>query len=52
LFAQGMRRRGVGVLPSGRWLPSLAHTADHVARTLEAARGALDEVREAGRGER
>jgi glutamate-1-semialdehyde 2,1-aminomutase len=52
VFADAMRRRGVRVLPGGRWLLSLAHTADHVARTLEAARGALDEVREAGRGER
>jgi glutamate-1-semialdehyde 2,1-aminomutase len=52
LFAQAMRRRGVRVLPSGRWLLSLAHTAEHVARTLEAARGALDDVRDGGRGVR
>jgi glutamate-1-semialdehyde 2,1-aminomutase len=50
VFADAMRRRGVRVLPSGRWLLSMAHTADHVARTLEAARGAFDEVRTAGRG--
>lgn len=52
VFADAMRRRGMRVLPSGRWLLSLAHTGEHVARTLEAARGALDEVREAGRRER
>ena len=44
-FAAGMRRRGVRVLPGGRWLVSAAHTMDHVARTLDAARGALGEVR-------
>ena len=52
LFADAMRRRGVRILPGGRWFVSLAHTGDHVARTLDAARGALDEVREAGQGER
>ena len=51
VFAEAMRRRGVRILPGGRWLLSAAHGAEHVARTLEAARGALDEVREAG-GER
>ncbi|HLW46831.1 MAG TPA: aminotransferase class III-fold pyridoxal phosphate-dependent enzyme [bacterium] len=52
LFADAMRRRGVRSLPSGRWLLSVAHSADHIARTVEAARGAFDEVREAGLGER
>jgi glutamate-1-semialdehyde 2,1-aminomutase len=52
VFAEAMRRRGVRVLASGRWFVSQAHSADHVARTLEAARGAFEEVREAGRGER
>lgn len=47
LFAEGMRRRGVRVLSGGRWLISAAHTPDHVARTLAAAREALDEVRRA-----
>ena len=44
-FAAGMRRRGVRVLPGGRWFVSTAHTMDHVARTLDAARDALGEVR-------
>lgn len=43
-FAAAMRRRGIRVLPGGRWLLSAAHTMDHVGRTLEAARAALDEV--------
>jgi glutamate-1-semialdehyde 2,1-aminomutase len=47
IFAAAMRRRGMRLLPSGRWLVSTAHTADHVARTLDAAREAFDEVRAA-----
>jgi glutamate-1-semialdehyde 2,1-aminomutase len=49
VFAAAMRRRGVRVLPSGRWLVSTAHTADHVGRTVAAAREALGEVRAAAR---
>ncbi|HXX36685.1 MAG TPA: aspartate aminotransferase family protein [bacterium] len=47
LFASAMLRRGVRVIPGGRWYVSAAHTDAHVARTLEAARGALAEVRAA-----
>ncbi|HEV2438675.1 MAG TPA: aspartate aminotransferase family protein [bacterium] len=47
VFAAAMRRRGVRVLPSGRWLVSTAHTAEHVGRTVAAAREALGEVRAA-----
>ncbi|MHB8730685.1 MAG: aspartate aminotransferase family protein [bacterium] len=47
LFAQEMLRRGVRVIPGGRWYLSAAHTEEHVARTLDAARGALIEVRTA-----
>ncbi len=43
-FAAGMRRRGVRVLPGGRWLVSAAHTMEHVGRTLGAAREALGEL--------
>lgn len=47
IFADAMRRRGIRLLAAGRWLLSTAHTMDHVARTLDAAREALDEVRTA-----
>jgi len=47
LFAREMLRRGVRVIPGGRWYLSAAHTPEHVARTLEAARDALGEVRSA-----
>jgi len=42
-----MLQRGVRVIPGGRWYVSAAHTDAHVARTLEAARAALAEVRAA-----
>jgi glutamate-1-semialdehyde 2,1-aminomutase len=45
IFAAAMRRRGVRLLSNGRWFLSTAHAKEHVERTLEAARGALDEVR-------
>jgi glutamate-1-semialdehyde 2,1-aminomutase len=47
VFAQEMLRRGVRVIPGGRWYLSVAHTAEHVARTLEAAQQALRAVRSA-----
>jgi len=47
LFAAAMLGRGVRVIPGGRWYLSAAHNDGHVARTLEAARGALAEVRAA-----
>ena len=43
-FAQAMLRRGVRLIPGGRWYVSAAHTPDHVARTLEAAKEAVREV--------
>jgi len=43
-FAQAMLRRGVRLIPGGRWYVSAAHTPDHVARTLEAAEEAFREV--------
>jgi glutamate-1-semialdehyde 2,1-aminomutase len=39
-----MLRRGVRLIPGGRWYVSAAHTPDHVARTLEAAEEAFREV--------
>lgn len=47
LFAREMLRRGIRVIPGGRWYLSAAHTAEHVARTLAAAREALSDVRAA-----
>jgi glutamate-1-semialdehyde 2,1-aminomutase len=47
VFAQEMLHRGVRVIPGGRWYLSVAHTAEHVARTLEAAQHALRAVRSA-----
>jgi len=47
-FAAAMLQRGVRVIPGGRWYLCAAHTDAHVARTLEAARGALAEVAAAG----
>ncbi|HLJ61394.1 MAG TPA: aspartate aminotransferase family protein [bacterium] len=44
-FAEAILRRGVRVVPGGRWYLSAAHTAEHVTRTLEAARAAFVEVR-------
>ncbi len=45
-FARAMLDRGVYLPPSQfeAWFVSLAHTDEHVERTLEAARGALAEV--------
>jgi glutamate-1-semialdehyde 2,1-aminomutase len=45
-FARAMLERGVYLPPSQfeTWFPSLAHTPEHVERTLEAAREALAEV--------
>lgn len=47
LFTQAMLRRGVRVIPGGRWYLSAAHTMEHVTRTLEAAGQALREVKSA-----
>jgi glutamate-1-semialdehyde 2,1-aminomutase len=45
-FARAMLERGVYLPPSQfeTWFPSLAHTPEHVERTLEAAAQALAEV--------
>lgn len=43
-FAQAMLKRGVRLIPGGRWYVSAAHTPDHVAQTLAAAREAFREV--------
>ena len=42
-FCRAMLERGVYLPPSQyeAWFPSLAHTDEHVERTLEAAREAL-----------
>ena len=44
-FAEAMVRRGVRPIPGGRWYLCAAHTAEHVAETVRAAREALEEVR-------
>ena len=46
VFARAMLERGVYLPPSQyeAWFPSLAHTDEHVARTIEAARGAFAEL--------
>ena len=46
IFARGMLERGVYLPPSQyeAWFPSLAHTDEHVERTIEAARGAFAEL--------
>ncbi|TMJ14106.1 MAG: aspartate aminotransferase family protein [Bacillati bacterium ANGP1] len=46
-FAEALVRRGVRPIPGGRWYLSAAHTAEHVAQTVHAAREALVEVRNA-----
>ncbi|HKV44006.1 MAG TPA: aspartate aminotransferase family protein [bacterium] len=46
-FAEALLRRGVRPVPGGRWYLSAAHSSAHVARTVEAAREALAEVRAA-----
>src|SRR5205807_434832 len=45
-FARGLLSRGVYPPPSQfeAWFPSLAHTDEDVERTIEAARGAFEEV--------
>lgn len=45
-FCRGLLARGVYAPPSQfeGWFPSLAHTSEHVERTLEAAAVALDEA--------
>jgi glutamate-1-semialdehyde 2,1-aminomutase len=43
-FVDAMLRRGVRLIPQGRWYLSAAHTADHVARTVDAAREAFTEI--------
>ncbi|MGQ0568638.1 MAG: aspartate aminotransferase family protein, partial [Armatimonadota bacterium] len=43
-FAFAMLRRDVRLIPGGRWYLTAAHTADHVAQTLAAAREALNEI--------
>ena len=45
-FCRGMLEEGVYLPPSQfeAWFPSLAHTADHVERTVEAARDAFKTV--------
>lgn len=45
VFIEAMVRRGVRPIPGGRWYMSTAHTADHVAQTLQVAREALADVR-------
>jgi glutamate-1-semialdehyde 2,1-aminomutase len=44
IFAERMLERGVIVLPRGWWFVSTEHTDADVAATLEAARGAFDEI--------
>ena len=46
LFARAMLERGVYLPPSQyeAWFPSLAHTDEHVERTIDAARGAFAEL--------
>jgi glutamate-1-semialdehyde 2,1-aminomutase len=48
LFTQAMLRRGVRLVPDGRWHVSAAHTSAHTAQTLQAAREGFLEVRAAG----
>ncbi len=45
-WCRGLLARGVYPPPSQfeAWFPSLAHTSEHVARTLAAARAAFDEI--------
>ncbi len=45
-FCRGMLDRGVYLPPSQyeAWFPSLAHTDEHVERTLDAARDTLAEL--------
>jgi glutamate-1-semialdehyde 2,1-aminomutase len=45
VFIEAMVRRGVRPIPGGRWYVSAAHTADHVAQTVQVAREAFAEVR-------
>jgi glutamate-1-semialdehyde 2,1-aminomutase len=45
-FCRGLLARGVYPPPSQfeAWFPSLAHRTEHVARTVDAARGAFEEI--------
>jgi glutamate-1-semialdehyde 2,1-aminomutase len=43
-FVDAMQRHGVRLIPQGRWYVSAAHTHEHVARTIDAARGAFADV--------
>jgi glutamate-1-semialdehyde 2,1-aminomutase len=43
-FAQAMLRRGVRLIPGGRWYLSAAHTDAHIAHTVAAAREAFAEM--------
>jgi glutamate-1-semialdehyde 2,1-aminomutase len=45
-FFRGMLMRGIYPPPSQfeAWFPSLAHTSEHVTRTLEAAAAAFEEI--------
>ena len=48
LFIAAMLRRGVRLVPDGRWHISAAHTSDQITQTLQAAREAFLEARAAG----
>jgi len=43
-FVECMMRRGVRLIPGGRWYISAAHTSAHVSQTLAVAREAFREV--------
>jgi glutamate-1-semialdehyde 2,1-aminomutase len=43
-FAEALMRRGVRPVPGGRWYLTTAHTAEHVAQTVQAAEDALAEI--------
>jgi len=47
-FTQAMLRRGVRLVPDGRWHVSTSHTADHIAHTLQAAGETFLEIKAAG----
>jgi glutamate-1-semialdehyde 2,1-aminomutase len=49
LFVDAMLRRGVRLIPQGRWYVSAAHTTGHVERTIDAARAAFADVAAANR---
>ncbi len=43
-FARTMLDRGVRLIPGGRWYVNAAHSPEHVARTLNAAKEAFREI--------